>query len=495
MVIVTMEPRSQRPRASTPGPNVEVVVENVGRGRGNGRGRRGRSRSRGRSQVTFVQQSRSWQPSRSQSRSRRGRGGFRGRGRGVPPGARGKWHNYEAQIKDLKKKVDGPKEQDQFTLTVTAGIMQGNLKAGELLQREIGTWLNPLHLKDPTSGETPTPLSTRASQYALWKCKKLNVTLVPLAGSGVVVGSIGLVSLNQNSDAVPPSNLAAIQARPHVEVAIGARFQWRLQAKELEGPRQGWWLVDPGEEPTMSLGPQLEAWVYGHTINLFSYTPQQASNNQYGEGLWRVEFQVTYAFSNFQTKVGLSNMPAVVVSDAGSQSAAVFSRGPDGSLEVELNAPQLSENILACTRKFSNAEGRSLSDVILGITDTVAAAVGTIPGWGWLLSAGYQFVRGWFVKDGLGQPRLEHFYVYESLSAALDDRRVYVARDFPRTATVGPVEVQQLTNPNYGVPVGSYSASPGVLPARGVVYGDGCCLLGINLYVDGLSRMGLVSLD
>lgn len=424
--------------------------------------------------MTFAQQPQNLPRSRSQSRNRRGggRGGARGGGRGRGQ-VRGKWHNYEAQIRDLKKKVDGPKEQDTFTLVVTAGIMQGNLRDGQQLQREQGTWLNPLHLKDPTSGETPTPLSTRAAQYALWKCKKLHVTLVPLVGSGVVAGSIGLISLSQNSDSIPPSNLAAIQARPHVEVAIGSRFTWRLGAKELEGPRQGWWVIDPGDEPSMSLGPQLEAWVYGHTINLFAYNTSDTVNHQYGEGLWRIEFNVTYAFSNYQSKIGLSNLPVADIEPNGDRPAAVFMRSQDGHLAVELGDTSFRPAILRCSRKMTYlGNGQSLSDVILGITDTVAAAVSNIPGWGWLLNAGYQFIRGLIVKE-MGAPVVKTYYVYESLSAALDDRRIPVPDTFPRTSTVGSVEVQQLTNPNYGVPIGFESGVPGTSSVvRGYVTGD-----------------------
>nr|AVM87271.1 capsid protein [Guangdong fish caecilians hepevirus] len=405
----------------------------TGPGQPRRRGRRGRSRGRSRS--------------RSRSRSR-GRVGRRGRvsvagkllasaqadasalkvlatsqARRVARGARRRptIERVERQIASLKLKVDGPKVEKVMHGSLTVGILRGN--DADELSRAFHVNLNPLLLKEATATAAITPLGDTAKDYALWRCVKCAVHLVPMVGSAVVAGTIALVSLDNDGQAAKLLTLDSVMSRPFKEVPLGSALVWRAPMRQLEGPREGWWLMDTNDSAIAAFGPAVDVHLFGATYDLLNTTGVM---ERYPGPLWIAQLQYTYEFSNWEPKPGLSTL----IKAESPADRAVFSTDAGGNLIVELveavgiNGRHRRVLTSATALQLEPAEG--LGSTIWQVVGNAAeAAADVLPGpWSWLVRGGLWFARRLFgttaARVRLGQVG-PAYKVYASLEDAQRD--------------------------------------------------------------------------
>ncbi|WJJ50236.1 capsid protein [Astroviridae sp.] len=396
-----------------------------GRSRSRSRGRN-RSRSRGRpvqkapegtiktsvggktgtkETITVTSGDNSGARPRSNSLGRwRGRGGFRGRGRG-----RGGGNHLQREITALKKKTDGPKVAKTMTGTFTLGQIIGN--DDTLLQQKYHLNLNPLLGKNTSTGQALPPLQDTAKDYALWKMQKCHIRLMPLVNSSNVSGTITVASLDQDAQAAKAIQIDDLLTRPYAEIQLGARYEWRIPSRKLEGPRQGWWVVNTNEEPETSIGPAVDIHCYGETFDLLNVDPT-AGPKHYKGPLFIVQVVYTYAFANWEPKPGLGSL---IAEEVGVQSATV-QEDADGDLRVTVTETPSSQGKinrltgsvdgfhLRHRNRFTTPlnAGESLGNTIWQIAAGAAeSAAAVVPGpWGWLIKGGLWFLRRVFNRNG-----------------------------------------------------------------------------------------------
>nr|UXN86386.1 capsid protein [Goose astrovirus] len=350
----------------------------------------------------------------------------------------------EKEVKGLKKRVAGPPVNDKMTTTITLGQITGN--STDTLDRKHKYFTNPLMMKNQENGQTATPLSIRASQYNLWRIRKLHIRLVPLAGRANILGSVVFLDIEQEANTAGPESIDTIKARPHLELPIGSKHLWRVQPRLMQGPRQGWWNVDPGDSPTDSLGPAINMWTYLKTVNALS-TRAQAPQVPYTSALFLVEATVTYEFSNYGPKPGLSLMTSETLSASGKTATLVNTQ--DGALALTVSgALQRFLDEKEQHRRVSNAQTSGVGEVFWAVStevvETVASALG---GWGWLLKGGWFVIRKLF---GAASNSGSTYLIYSSVSDAQIDSRIYqtVPTNTPLQLAANTVKLVQLTQPN-----------------------------------------------
>lgn len=310
------------------------------------------------------------------------------------------------------------------------------------LSRQAKLFLNPCLLKNQDSGATSSPLSVRASQYALWKIKSLRVTFQPLCGSANVIGSILFADLDQEASTATAQSPDTIKARPHVEVPLGMKHTWVVRSRQLEGPREGWWNMDPGESPTTANGPALNFWVYLQTYNALQ--SQTATQTSYVGPLALVEVSVEYTFSNYSPKPNLSTMVNQVITPT--TGSVKLKNNTDGSLIMEVTDSTLRRVLDQAEegnmRAQTSGKGETFWSVSTTVVDVVAQAIGP---WGWLLKGGW-----WVVRKIFGAANgTSNYAVYASVEDAQGDNRIFQAvTGGEQSLALSPVHVTQLTQPN-----------------------------------------------
>ncbi|MEI9757302.1 hypothetical protein V5029_25400 [Enterobacter hormaechei] len=340
----------------------------------------------------------------------------------------------EKQIQSLKKKVDGPKVAKHMNGTVTIGVIPGNGNQSDMLQRVFHVNVNPIYLKDKNAGNAVTPLALTASDYALWKCTKFHVRLMPLVNSSVVSGTICVQSLDQNGQAAKDENIDDLLTRPYFETQLGGRTEWRVPCRKLEGQRQGWWEVDPNAESALSFGPAVDIHLYGTTYDLLKVSGNASNMTPYTGPLWIVQVVYGYDFANWEPKPALQTL----INETVSVDTVTVQENQDGQLQVTVKQPEginklhlmTSTADAHCLRhNFKNtglkavvgaAAGQSLGSTIwqgaLQIGDSVAEAV---PGpWSWLIKGGLWFLRRVFNPSGLNDETESTYLVYPSVEDA-----------------------------------------------------------------------------
>nr|AXL64621.1 capsid protein [Chicken astrovirus] len=344
------------------------------------------------------------------------------------------------KIKKLERKTNGPIVNDRMRTTITVCKLTGN--GSNTLARQAKVFLNPCLLKNQDSGATSSPLSVRASQYALWKIQSIRLTFQPLCGSANVIGSVIFADLDQEASTATAQSPDTIKARPHVEVPLGMKHTWVIKQRQLEGPREGWWNMDPGESPTTANGPALNFWVYLETFNALQ--AQSASPTPYTGPLALVEVTVEYVFSNYSPKPNLATMVNQVVTPS-STTSVKLKNNTDGSLIMEVTDSTL-RRILdqpeECNaRAQTSGKGDTFWSVSTTVVDIVAQHIGP---WGWLLKGGW-----WVVRKIFGAANgTSNYAVYASVEDAQNDNRIYQTVNGEISIASAPVHVTQLTQPN-----------------------------------------------
>nr|UMO75869.1 MAG: structural polyprotein [Heilongjiang avastrovirus] len=342
----------------------------------------------------------------------------------------------EKQVKVLKKRTNGPKQDDVFTATVTLGIISGQDDNG--LSRQIRLPLNPLLLKSSDGGST-TPLSIRGSMYEMWKLIKADFFATPLTGGANIAGSLGFMVLTLNGLEATADSIDTIKTRKHVQMALGRQARLRLSARECAGPREGWWLTDTSQSPADSYGPAVDLMLAYRTLNLLNTTG--GTSAPYHGTLWQVEAKVTYAFSTYAPKPGLQTLVSQTLD--GSHQVTIQQSTTDGSLIMTTN----DANLLSLLTPRAGGQRSGKSQTVWAIAASVVDAAAPVLGpWGWLLKGGFWLVRKIF--DTTTRATTSQYQIYPSIESAMSDQPIFGTGGDPTTITLPIVHVSEIMNPN-----------------------------------------------
>nr|UMO75867.1 MAG: structural polyprotein [Henan avastrovirus] len=342
----------------------------------------------------------------------------------------------EKQVRVLKRRTNGPKQNDVFTTTVTLGTIFGQTDNG--LSRQIRLPLNPLLLKSSDGGST-TPLSIRGSMYEMWKLLKAEFVATPLTGDANIAGSLGFMVLTLNGLEATADSIDTIKSRKHVQMPLGRQARLRLSARECAGPREGWWLTDTSQSPADAYGPAVDLMLAYSTINLLNTSG--GSSAPYKGTLWQVEAKVTYAFSTYAPKPGLQTLVSQTLD--GSHQVQIQQSPADGSLIMTTTDPSLLS--LLTPRTGGQRSGKSQTVWAIAAT-AVEAAAPLLGPWGWLLKGGFWLVRkifGTSTRDTVSQ-----YQIYPSIESAMSDQPIFGAGGDPATISLPLVHVSEVMNPN-----------------------------------------------
>nr|QXO14905.1 MAG: capsid protein [Chicken astrovirus] len=343
----------------------------------------------------------------------------------------------ERQVRVLKKRTNGPKQNDLFTTTVTLGTISGQSDNG--LTRQIRLPLNPLLLKSSDGGST-TPLSIRGSMYEMWKVIRAELIATPLTGGANIVGSVGFMVLTLNGLEATADSIDSIKARKHVQIPLGRLARLRLTARECAGPREGWWLTDTSQSPADSYGPAIDLMIAYATTNLLN-TSGGASATFLGT-LWQVEIRVTYAFSTYNPKPGLQTMVSQTLAGSNHQ-VTIQQSATDGSLIMTTTDASLLS--ILTPRVAGQRSGKS--QTVWAIAGAAVEAAAPLLGpWGWLLKGGFWLVRKIFgagARDSTSQ-----YQIYPSIEAAMSDQPIFGKTGTSTTVTLPIVHISEVMNPN-----------------------------------------------
>nr|QXO14920.1 MAG: capsid protein [Chicken astrovirus]QXO14926.1 MAG: capsid protein [Chicken astrovirus]QXO14931.1 MAG: capsid protein [Chicken astrovirus] len=341
----------------------------------------------------------------------------------------------EKQVKVLKKRTNGPKQNDVFSTTVTLGTISGQSDNG--LTRQIRVPFNPTLCKSSDGGST-TPLSIRGSMYQMWKVLKAELRATPLTGGANIVGSVGFMALTLNGLEATADSIDTIKARKHVQIPIGRSAVLRVLARDCAGPREGWWLTDTSSSPADSYGPAVDlmlAYKTSNLLNVSGSTPQPFLGT-----LWQVELKVTYAFSTYDPKPGLQTLVSQTLD--GSHQVTIQQSTTDGSLIMTTNDPMLLS--ILTPRVGGQRSGKS--QTVWAVAGAAIEAAAPLLGpWGWLLKGGFWLVRKIFGATVLNTG--SQYQLYPSIEAAMADQPIY-GQSGSTTITLPIVHVSEVMNPN-----------------------------------------------
>nr|AJM71328.1 capsid protein [Avian nephritis virus] len=343
----------------------------------------------------------------------------------------------EKQVRVLKKRTNGPKQNDLFSTTVTLGTISGQADNG--LTRQIRLPLNPLLLKSSDGGST-TPLSIRGSMYEMWKVVKAELVATPLTGGANIVGSVGFMVLTLNGLEATADSIDTIKARKHVQMPIGRLARLRLTARECAGPREGWWLTDTSQSPADSYGPAIDLMLAYATTNLLN-TSGGASATFNGT-LWQVEVRVTYAFSTYNPKPGLQTLVSQTLD--GSHQVTIQQSAADGSLIMTTTDARLLSILTPRVGGQRSGKSQTVWAVAGAAIDAAAPLLGP---WGWLLKGGF-----WLVRKIFGAATANtgsQYQIYPSIESAMSDQPIFgQAGSSATTITLPIVHISEVMNPN-----------------------------------------------
>nr|AJM71313.1 capsid protein [Avian nephritis virus] len=342
----------------------------------------------------------------------------------------------EKQVRVLKKRTNGPKQNDVMTTTVTLGTISGQADNG--LTRQIRIPFNPTLCKSSDGGST-TPLSLRGSMYQMWKVLKAELRATPLTGGANIVGSVGFMVLTLNGLEATADSIDTIKARKHVQIPIGRGAVLRVLARDCAGPREGWWLTDTSSSPADAYGPAVDLMLAYKTSNLLNVSSTSGPQPFTGT-LWQVELKVTYAFSTYDPKPGLQTLVSQTLD--GSHQVTIQQSTTDGSLIMTTNDPMLLS--LLTPRVGGQRSGKS--QTVWAVAGAAIEAAAPLLGpWGWLLKGGFWLVRKIFGATALNTG--SQYQLYPSIEAAMADQPIY-GQSGSTTITLPIVHVSEVMNPN-----------------------------------------------
>nr|WFJ94079.1 MAG: capsid precursor protein [Avian nephritis virus] len=344
----------------------------------------------------------------------------------------------EKQVKVLKKRTNGPKQNDVFTTTVTLGTISGQEDNG--LTRQIRIPFNPTLCKSSDGGST-TPLSIRGSMYQMWKVLKAELRATPLTGGANIVGSVGFMVLTLNGLEASADSIDTIKARKHVQIPIGRSAVLRVLARDCAGPREGWWLTDTSSSPADAYGPAVDLMIAYKTSNLLNVSSASTPLSFTGT-LWQVELKVTYAFSTYDPKPGLQTLVSETLS--GNHQVTIQASPDDGSLIMTTSDTQLLSLLTPRVGDQKKGKSQTVWAVAGAIVDAAAPVLGP---WGWLLKGGFFLLRKIF--GATARNTGASYQIYPSIEQAMSDQPIFGQQSGTGTQITLPlVHVSEVMNPN-----------------------------------------------
>nr|WDW25696.1 MAG: capsid protein [Canine astrovirus] len=412
--------------ASKPGKDVTVEVKTSGAKRNTA----SRSKSRGRNRnvkITVNSQPRN-------NRRRRNRPNNRGRKR------------VEAVVKQQLDKagVTGPKAAITQTATSTLGTIGPNTSGA--VELELATFMNPCLVKESTASNSFGPIQASAAQYNLWRVTKAEVRLTPMVGPSAISGTAYRVSLNT---AGTPSSTgwSGLGARKHKDVRVGSMSIFRVTARDMAGPREGWFVTNTNESGGESVGPTIELHSLGETQSTYQNSP-------YTGPVFLVELHCTWQFTNYSANPALASLEKGEDKDAEIKFEGEAGQPLTMTISPHSSLGRAIESRSAVPYTSSTrAPDTSTSDTIWQIASTAvdAASVVVPPPFNWLIKGGW-----WFVKKIAGRTRSGDIQVqvYASYEDAQNNRPA-ICTGSPQGANTPKhhnVRFVQMNAPSTGMP-------------------------------------------
>nr|QRD99430.1 MAG: capsid protein precursor [Mamastrovirus 3] len=311
-------------------------------------------------------------------------------------------------------------------ISTTLGTVGSN--GSDQIECEMTCVLNPATMKEATGSNNFGPLGIYASTYALYKMTRCELRFKPLVGDSAVSGTICRASWNPTATPSQTS-WSSLGARKHVDVTPGKTGRLVLTARELAGPRNGWYKTNTQGDPMMALAGALEIHTLGKTMSTYQNAP-------FTGGLFIVEVLTEWQFKDYQQQPGLVNL----VKGEDTQPARIET-SDDNKLQLVL--PKAS--------RMGRAATTTASDIIWIVSDTIIQA-GTAfipPPFSWLIRGGW-----WIVKRAAGAPVRTNemrFDIYASISDARSNSPCVVQQAITDPVQVGGLHFQQLTPGNTGI--------------------------------------------
>nr|URG87099.1 capsid protein precursor [Caprine astrovirus] len=329
-----------------------------------------------------------------------------------------------------RQQVSGQHEIHQ-RITTTLGTVGSNTSGG--VENEMTVIINPSTMKEQTGSTSFGPLNVLASQYAMWKVNRIEVTLKQLVGNNAASGTVGRVSAVPNTSASQVS-WSSLGARRHMDVNIGRNGKFVITAKELKGPKDGWYYTNTTLDPCDSCAGILQIHTLGKTMN-----PYQ--NTAYTGPLFLAEVTTDWSFKDYQQNPGMLNMVKSEVSQ-------------NATIEVDPTTNKILMKVANSTRLGAYGQNPSAAEVIWMVTDTVittGADVFPAP-FNWLFKGGW-----WIIKRLAGAPvsndtNAVYFEVFPSIADAQNNKPCYATSPTNSSVTLQQVDYQQITPSNLGTP-------------------------------------------
>nr|WCI13786.1 capsid protein precursor [Bactrian camel astrovirus] len=312
-------------------------------------------------------------------------------------------------------------------IVTTLGTVGSN-GSGQI-ETELAVLLNPSTMKESTGSNSYGPVQIYASTYSLFSIRSLRLHLKPLVGSSAVSGTVIRTSWNPTNNPTQMS-WSALGARKHTDTTPGRDGRFSLSARDLAGPKDGWYRTNTKGEPMLSFAGSLEIHTFGETRSTYQ-------NGQFTGGLFLAELEIVWAFKDYSQQPGLMNLLK-----GDSEGAATVSTDAAGKLI--LTTPSTSTLARAAT-------SNTASEIIWMVTDAVIQGVASSfpQPFGWLIRGGW-----WFLKRIAGSPLRngeEQFEIY----ASINDARAGVpcVSDTPnhQGVNIGQLHFQQITPGNTGI--------------------------------------------
>lgn len=325
-------------------------------------------------------------------------------------------------------------------IVTTLGTVGSN-GSGDI-ETELAILLNPCTMKEATASNSYGPLQIFASTYTLFQIRSLKLHLRPLVGSAPVSGTVVRMSWNPACNPTQTS-WSALGARKHSDTTPGRDGRFTLTARDLLGPKAGWYRTNTKGEPMMAFAGSLEIHTLGETRSTYK-------NEKYTGGLFLAELDVLWAFKDYSQQPGLTNLLK-----GDSDGNATIKTDDEGKLI--LTTPGASTLSRA-------ARTTTASEIIWMVTDAIiTAGASALPfPFSWLIRGGW-----WFLKRVAGAPTRsgeEQFVIY----ASINDARANVPCVASTTVSpinIGQLHFQQITPGNTGI-------GPDIPHFRAIDYND-----------------------
>nr|UZH25326.1 ORF2 [Mamastrovirus 3] len=297
------------------------------------------------------------------------------------------------------------------------------------IETELAILLNPCTMKESTGSNSYGPLQIFASTYTLFQIRSLKLHLKPLVGSAPVSGTVVRMSWNPACNPTQTS-WSALGARKHSDTTPGRDGRFSLTARDLLGPKAGWYRTNTKGEPMMAFAGSLEIHTFGETRSTYK-------NDKYEGGLFLAELDVVWAFKDYSQQPGLMNLLK-------GESTGNSTITTDETGKLILETPVTSSLSRA-------AHTTTASEIIWMVTDAIIqGATATFPPpFGWLIRGGW-----WFLKRLAGAPArsgVERFAIYSSINDARADVPCIADTANQRGISVGELHFQQITPGNTGI--------------------------------------------